>query len=112
MSIINLPNWKVLQVQETEDDYRIRAEYRSVKSVIDCPECSSRKITRHGTRPALFMDLPVHGKRAKTNWDTDNYTFSRAPWGAPPPQIPVQDMQYFLGADIDTLVELYERNEF
>ena len=58
---LNLHKWKVSNVQETKEDYRILAEYEEPPEY--CEHCLSDKISRNGVRSALFMDLPMHGKR-------------------------------------------------
>lgn len=61
MSILNLPHWQVHETQENKHDYRIIAGYLTLPK--KCLHCQSDRISRNGTRKALFMDVPVHGKR-------------------------------------------------
>lgn len=65
MNIINLPNWVVVGIQQSQHDYRIEASY-TVEPVA-CTHCGRgrlfNKLYRHGTRPQLLMDVPTHGKR-------------------------------------------------
>jgi transposase len=60
MNILKPPHWKVLDTQEREHDRRHVAEY--LPPLEKCPHCGSKNVSRNGTRPALFMDIP-HGKR-------------------------------------------------
>jgi transposase len=60
MNILKPPHWKVLDTQEREHDRRHVAEY--LVPLEKCPFCRSKNLSRFGTRPALFMDIP-HGKR-------------------------------------------------
>jgi transposase len=61
VDILNLPQYRVLKVDETEHDYHIYAEIAAER--VACPHCRSVKIQRWGTREILFKDLPMHGKR-------------------------------------------------
>jgi len=65
MNLINLPNWVVVGIQQSQHDYRIEASY-TVEPVA-CAHCGRdrlfNKLYRHGTRPQLLMDVPAHGKR-------------------------------------------------
>jgi transposase len=63
VNILNLPNWKVLELKEGRYDFRIVAEYTVPNRF--CPHCDSRAISRNGSRPALFNDLPIHGKQVR-----------------------------------------------
>lgn len=60
-NIPNLPQYRVLKVNETEHDYHIFTEIAAEN--VPCPHCHSMKIQRWGTREILFKDLPMHGKR-------------------------------------------------
>lgn len=60
MNILKPPHWKVLDTHEREHDRRHVAEY--LPPLERCPSCRSKELSKHGTRPALFMDIP-HGKR-------------------------------------------------
>lgn len=63
MNILNLPKWEVLELKEGRYDYRIVAEYTVPNR--SCPHCDSRAISRNGSRPALFNDLPIQGKQVR-----------------------------------------------
>lgn len=60
-NILNLPQYRVLKVDETEHDYHVYTEI--AEEQVPCPHCRSMKIQRWGTREILFKDLPMHGKR-------------------------------------------------
>lgn len=60
-NVLNLPQYRVLKVDETEHDYHILTEIAAEN--VPCPHCRSMKIQRWGTREILFKDLPMHGKR-------------------------------------------------
>lgn len=60
-NILNLSQYRVLRVDETEHDYHIFTEIAAER--IPCLNCRSSKIQRWGAREILFKDLPIHGKR-------------------------------------------------
>ncbi|MBC7293925.1 MAG: ISL3 family transposase [Thermoleophilia bacterium] len=61
-NILNLPNFNVQRVEETEHDYHVYAETRG-----DAPPCShcgsTSNVRGHGRNPQVIRDLPMHGKR-------------------------------------------------
>ena len=70
MDFLNLPGWKVLR-EQASDDYHLLVECFSKTD--KCPECSSARISRNGSRPALFRDLPAHGKRVVLEIERQRY---------------------------------------
>lgn len=60
-NILNLPQYRVLKVQETEHDYHVFTEIDTEQ--LGCSHCHSLKVQRWGAREILFKDLPMHGKR-------------------------------------------------
>lgn len=58
MNILNLHNWTVISIEETEHDYRLTVQYEVDNRV--CPHCLSMDINRFGKINQLYMDLPVH----------------------------------------------------
>lgn len=60
-NILNLTQYRVLRVEESDHDYHVTAEPVDVTSA--CPHCQSDRLTSWGTREHVFKDLPVHGKR-------------------------------------------------
>jgi len=67
-NILNLPQYRVLRVEETDHDYHVTAEPVDVSS--SCPHCQSDRLTSWGTRQQVFKDLPMHGKRVGIYIDT------------------------------------------
>lgn len=66
MNLLNLPDWKIAEVETSDRDYRVHATYLPEPSA--CIHCGkgtlfAGKLYRHGTRQQLLMDLPAHGKR-------------------------------------------------
>lgn len=68
VNILNLPQYRVLRVEETDHDYHVTAEPVDVSS--SCPHCQSDRLTSWGTRQQVFKDLPMHGKRVGIYIDT------------------------------------------
>lgn len=67
-NILNLPQYRVLRVEESDHDYHVTAEPVDVTS--RCPHCDSDHLTSWGTREQVFKDLPMHGKRVGIYIDT------------------------------------------
>jgi transposase len=67
-NILNLPQYRVLGVKETDHDYHIAAE--PVDTVSCCPHCHSNHLAPWGAREQVFKDLPMHGKRVGIYIDT------------------------------------------
>ncbi len=62
-NILNLPNLEILDMQESENDYRFLVEYINSKPSY-CPKCGSvPNFYKHGKKEQLFFDLPMHAKR-------------------------------------------------
>lgn len=62
MYILNLPDWKILDSKDSENDYLIIAEYTQLP--FHCLKCHFfAGLKKHGRKPVLFLDLPAHGKR-------------------------------------------------
>jgi transposase len=68
VNILNLPQYRVLGVEESEHDYHVTAEPLDV--TLACPHCESTHLTSWGTREQVFKDLPMHGKRVGIYIDT------------------------------------------
>lgn len=63
INMINLPNFKILDMNESEDDYRFLVE-STVLSPSHCPKCGTvANLYKHGKKQQLFFDLPMHAKR-------------------------------------------------
>src|SRR3989304_7834764 len=62
MYILNLPDWEVIDLKESEYDYAIHARYTPEPTA--CIRCGViGQLYRHGIKRQRFMDLPVHNKR-------------------------------------------------
>src|SRR5689334_16505356 len=62
MDLFDLPQWTIIKIEES--DYGYRLTVRASSSLSSCPSCGSLpNLYRYGTRPKLFFDLPVYGKR-------------------------------------------------
>lgn len=61
MNILNLPDWNVTNVEESDQLYLITGEYSIAPS--GCPHCGFMIRYGHGTKEKVFMDTPIHGKR-------------------------------------------------
>ena len=60
-NILNLPDYKVVRVEETDHDYHITAEASNPPKA--CFACSSPRMAGHGRNEQVIRDLPSHGKR-------------------------------------------------
>jgi len=70
-NILNLPQYRVLRVEESEHDYHITTE--PVAATKACPHCQSDRLTSWGTREQVFKDMPMHGKRVGLYIDTKRF---------------------------------------
>ena len=70
-NILNLPEYRVLQVDDTGPDYHIRAE--TILPPTTCNHCGATSLVGYGHREQLIHDLPIHGKRVGINIDTRRY---------------------------------------
>ena len=60
-SILNLPDYTVLRVEENDHDYHITAEVSNPPTT--CLVCGSQRLAGHGRNEQMIRDLPSHGKR-------------------------------------------------
>jgi transposase len=60
-NILGWNHWHVLAVETNAHDYLITAERDA--GVVVCPHCSNSFVHKHDTRPHVFMDTPLHGRR-------------------------------------------------
>ena len=67
-NILNLPDYKVVRVEETDHDYHITAEVSN--SATACPSCQSDALRGHGRNEQVIRDMPTHGKRVGIYVDT------------------------------------------
>ncbi len=61
MDILNLPSYRVLQVEGADGDYQIKAE--TISPPDRCVHCGSGPLVGFGRREQWIRDLPIHGKR-------------------------------------------------
>ncbi len=59
--LFDFPSYRILQVEETGGDFRIRAE--TVVPPVRCIHCESELLVGFGRREQSIRDLPVHAKR-------------------------------------------------
>lgn len=69
--ILNLPEYRVLQVDDSGPDYHLRA--KTISPPTACIHCGSADMVRYGHREQLIHDLPIHGKRVGIGIDTRRY---------------------------------------
>lgn len=62
-NMLNLPNLKIIDMQESEFDYRFLTETTLLPPDY-CPKCGTvANLYKHGKKKQLFFDLPIHAKR-------------------------------------------------
>ena len=62
-NMLNLPNIKILDMKESEHDYRFLVKSITL-SPSHCPKCGIvTNLYKHGKKQQLFFDLPMHAKR-------------------------------------------------
>lgn len=71
VNILNLPDYAVLQVEETDHDYHITAETSNPPKM--CPGCQSDRMNGHGRNPRVIRDIPTHGKRVAIYIDNQRW---------------------------------------
>lgn len=67
-SILNLPDYKVVRVEENAHDYHITAEVSNPPGA--CVGCGSERLIGHGRNEQAIRDMPTHGKRVAIYVDT------------------------------------------
>ena len=60
-NILNLRDYKVVRVEESDHDYHITAEVSNPPKT--CSACGSTRMAGHGRNEQVIRDLPSHGKR-------------------------------------------------
>jgi transposase len=65
MPILSLPNFTILNTQETDHDIMVNMEY--TEHPVSCEKCRSKTATLkcHDAREHWFFDFPIRGKRTK-----------------------------------------------
>lgn len=62
-NMLNLPSLKIIDMHESESDYRFLVETTLPPSTY-CPKCGTiANLYKHGKKKQLFFDLPMHAKR-------------------------------------------------
>ncbi len=70
-TILSVPAYKILRVEETEQEYHIRTEL--AQSPTTCPTCAHARLLRYGRNEQLIRDLPIHGRRVGLYVDTQRW---------------------------------------
>ncbi len=60
-NLMNLPGYRIIAVEETDDAYHIAAETPTASTM--CPHCHDLAVVGYGRREQWIRDLPMHGKR-------------------------------------------------
>lgn len=61
--MLNLPNFRILDMKESEYDYRFLVESTTLPPS-HCPKCGTvANLYKHGKKQQLYFDLPMHAKR-------------------------------------------------
>ncbi|RMR16835.1 hypothetical protein ALP90_200185 [Pseudomonas amygdali pv. ulmi] len=68
INILNLPDYKVVRVEENDHDYHITAEVFNPPT--NCAGCDSDRLIGHGRNQQVIRDMPTHGKRVAIYVDT------------------------------------------
>ncbi|MDR2838275.1 MAG: ISL3 family transposase [Azonexus sp.] len=68
VNILNLPDFNVQRVEETDRDYHVYAEVSAPSRV--CSTCGADRLIGHGRNEQVIRDLPTHGKRLAIYVDT------------------------------------------
>jgi len=72
MNILNLPEYNILNVQESDDAYRIEVE--TANPPLCCTQCGCKaNLYKHTKHKQLIMDLPMHGKRVGIQVNRQRY---------------------------------------
>src|SRR5690625_2799892 len=62
INMLNLPSFKILDMKESEYDYRFLVE-TTLPPPSYCPKCGTvANLYKHGKKEQLFFDLPIHAK--------------------------------------------------
>ena len=69
--LLNLSSYRVLRVEDADEDYQIKAETLSPPD--RCIHCGSGPLVGFGRREQWIRDLPIHGKRVEIAIDTRRF---------------------------------------
>ena len=70
-NLLNLPGYRILKVDETDDAYHIAAETQVAPTI--CPHCDGAALVGYGHREQWIRDLPMHGKQVGLYFQTHRY---------------------------------------
>lgn len=70
-NILNLPSFTVVELDQSEHDYHVKAEVKTLPS--NCPHCRSDSLVGFGRHEQMIRDLPMHGKRVALYIDTKRF---------------------------------------
>ena len=70
-NFLDLPSYRVLQVEDIDGDYQIKAE--TISPPEQCVHCDSASLVGFGRRENWIRDLPIHGKRVGISVDTRRF---------------------------------------
>ena len=70
-NLLNLPDYRIITVDETDDAYHIAAE--TLLAPMMCPHCDGAAIVGYGRREQWIRDLPMHGKRVGLYFQTRRF---------------------------------------
>ncbi|WP_102275594.1 ISL3 family transposase [Cytobacillus massiliigabonensis] len=74
-NMINLPNFKILDMKESADDYRFLVESTTLPPS-HCLKCGTvANLYKHGKKQQLFFDLPMHAKRVGIYVNRQRYKY-------------------------------------
>ncbi len=96
-NILNLPDYRIVRVEENDNDYHITAEISNAPTV--CMACGSERLIGHGRNEQVIRDIPTHGKRVAIYVDTRRWRCQdREPAGARLPKRPSSPLRRWPGA--------------
>ncbi len=70
-NLLNLPDYRIITVDETDDAYHIAAETLVAPRM--CSHCDGTAIVGYGRREQWIRDLPMHGKRVGLYFQTRRF---------------------------------------
>ncbi len=100
--LLNLPGWRVISCEESEERYLIQAKPCYPRS--PCPDCGSIRAFKHGSDAQTLHDLPCHGKRVTIGVNRQRYRCAdcRKTWFEALPEV---DERYFATARLVRYVQ-------
>ena len=71
--LLNLPGIRVVEVIERDHQYTIKAEVIDRRSPDRCCLLGPASTVSNGTKPAMFRDMPIHGKFVDIHFDRQRF---------------------------------------